>query len=423
VANLALAYAAQPPPTSGPPTLRRLAAGLEPDPLAYVEQLVVEGHPLHPCCRTRLGMSADEVRAYAPEHRPIVALDLFEVPAERWLSTGDGAPPLLPVHPWQAEHVLAAYPGMTRTGRRVLARPLMSLRTLAPMGDRTIHLKTAVDVQMTSAIRIVSPAAVRNGPVVSALLAELARRTSGLAILRERAAGAVLVDGAPHKSLSYVRREAPDLAPGEVALPLAALAAPSPSDGRPLAVEAVTWGYAGDPRPFLADVAGLLLPAALTMLHAGVALEAHGQNTLVVLRDGRPVRLLYRDVGGVRLSPARLAAAGVDAPPLHGDLGTDDEEALRTKLFAAALSTVVAELIAVLVRECGLDPDRAWADVAAVVRRHRADPAATAPIARVDVDALFADTVPVKATTAMRLADDPLQDVWAWLPNPLAAWR
>jgi len=290
----------------------------------------------------------------------------------------------------------------------------MSLRTLAPMGDRMIHLKTAVDVQMTSAVRTVSPAAVRNGPVVSALLADLAQRTPALHVLRERAAGTVLVDGAPCRSLSYVRRDAPDLAPGEVALPLAALAAPSPADGRPLAVEAVNWGYAGDPLAFVADLAGLLLGSALTLLHAGAALEAHGQNTLVVLRDGRAVRLLYRDVGGVRLSPARLAAAGVDAPPLHGDLGTDDEEELRTKLFAAALSTVVAEVITLLARECGLDPARAWATVAAVVRQHAG---------RADLDALFADTIPVKATTLMRLADDPLEDVWAWLPNPLAAWR
>jgi hypothetical protein len=29
-------------------------------------------------------------------------------------------------------------------------------------------------------------------------------------------------------------------------------------------------------------------------------------------------------------------------------------------------------------------------------------------------------TLPVKATTAMRLATDPLTDVWAPIPNPMA---
>ena len=101
VTNLALARAAQPPPRGGPPMLSRPEATL-----ADFEQCVVDGHPLHPCCRTRLGMSAEEVRAYAPEHHPVVDIELVQVPDGRWLATGAGMPPLLPVHPWQRDHVL-----------------------------------------------------------------------------------------------------------------------------------------------------------------------------------------------------------------------------------------------------------------------------------------------------------------------------
>jgi hypothetical protein len=36
-----------------------------------------------------------------------------------------------------------------------------------------------------------------------------------------------------------------------------------------------------------------------------------------------------------------------------------------------------------------------------------------------DRRAMQADTRPLKATTAMRLADDPLADIWAQIPNPL----
>src|SRR5262245_55705757 len=50
VANLALARAAQPVPDGGPPALVRYD-------LAGLEQCVVDGHPVHPLCRTRLGMS------------------------------------------------------------------------------------------------------------------------------------------------------------------------------------------------------------------------------------------------------------------------------------------------------------------------------------------------------------------------------
>ena len=123
VANLALARAAQPAPDGGPPAIGRPT----PHP-AFWEQLVVDGHPLHPGCRTRLGMSAADVRRYAPEHRPVVDLVTVAVPPARWLTTGAGLPPVLTLHPWQAERLGVG--GPTRP-----ARPLMSLRTLAPLDD------------------------------------------------------------------------------------------------------------------------------------------------------------------------------------------------------------------------------------------------------------------------------------------------
>jgi hypothetical protein len=33
---------------------------------------------------------------------------------------------------------------------------------------------------------------------------------------------------------------------------------------------------------------------------------------------------------------------------------------------------------------------------------------------------MIRDPLPVKATTAMRLADDPLADIWAQVANPMA---
>ncbi|WP_459837783.1 IucA/IucC family protein, partial [Catenuloplanes niger] len=288
VANLALARANAFPT----PTLKQLAA--DPEGLATAEQSVVDGHPIHPGCRTRTGMSTEEVLAYAPEHRTIVELAEVRVPEDRWYGEG---PPILMVHPWQRDHVLDRHPELRPTGRTRPARPLMSLRTLAPVGRRSQHVKTAVDVQMTSAVRTVSPAAVRNGPVVSVLLHTLATDLPGLTVLRETFAGAVLVDGEPSRSLAYLAREAPRQAPGEVVLPLAALAQPA------LQRDAVGTGFGGDPVAFLTALARTVLPPLLVMLHRGVALEAHGQNTLVALVDGVPTRLLYRDLGGVRISP------------------------------------------------------------------------------------------------------------------------
>jgi siderophore synthetase component len=154
----------------------------------------------------------------------------------------------------------------------------------------------------------------------------------------------------------------------------------------------------------------ILWPPLLTVLDRGVALEAHGQNTLVVLRAGRPVRIVYRDLGGVRVGAARLRAAGVTPPDLHGDLPCDDPAVLRTKLAAAAVGTVATELVTLLARHLGAEPARLWGVVAAAIRT-----AGTA-----DAAALLDGPVPVKATTAMRLAGDPLVDVWTYLDNPMA---
>lgn len=205
---LALARARRHRPLDdGELTLNRLAG--RPDGLVLLEQAVVDGHPLHPGCRTRLGMSAAEALAYAPEHRAKVELELFEVPRRRWLTTGAGLPPTLPVHPWQREHVLGGYPFLRATGGRIPAWPLMSLRTLASVADPSRHYKTAVDVQMTSAVRVVSPAAVRNGPLLSAMLTSLAADMR-LEIWPEPAAGSVLGDdGEPLRPWRFRRARRP----------------------------------------------------------------------------------------------------------------------------------------------------------------------------------------------------------------------
>ena len=385
VANLALARADRP--------RQELPAPGDPDGLGLIERLATDGHPLHPCCRTRGGMSVADVFAYAPEHSPVIRLRRLRVPEQRWYGT---APPVLYAHPWQADRLRDRYPWLVDDGETGPARPLMSLRTVAPLGGGP-HVKTAVDVQMTSAVRTVSPAAVANGPRLSALLRTLAADLP-IGVLAETAAGAVIVDGEPRRQLAFLRREAPALAAGETAVPLAVLGA------SPLLLSTVIDAY-----DFVGLLGGVLFAPLMTLLGRGVALEAHGQNTLVVLRDGRPVRVLYRDLGGVRVSPARLRAAGVEAPELRGDLPSDDPQVLRDKLAAAAFGTVAAELIAALARHRGAEPGRLWGLVAAAVR-------GTPDAAR-----LLHDPLPIKATTAMRLAGHPLDDIWAHVDNPMAA--
>ncbi|MET7774990.1 IucA/IucC family protein [Streptomyces mirabilis] len=404
VANLALARAAH---TTGSAPVADSADA---------EQAVIDGHPQHPCCRTRTGLSVGEVLAYAPEHHPVVDLALLAVPADRWQGVGDwpqalrdGGTVLMPLHPWQRDHVLVHHPDLAVTEQTVRARPLLSLRTLAPLDVLAgCHIKTALDVQVTNYRRTISAAEVADGPPLSDLVCAVIDKTGygdSLRVLRELGGGSVRVGGAASASLAAMIREGCEqhLGTGEIAVPLTAVHA---TDAALIA---------GDPVRWLADFAELVLPPALTLLSMGIALEAHGQNTLVVLRDGLPVRVLYRDLDGVRIHPGRLDAHGFTLPPLTGNRVGDDEWALRTKLFGGLLSGVFSELVDVLCRARNADPETLWAAVGAVGRRVYDDLPDTG-----DATVFFGETLPLKATVAMRLADDSGKAQWIAVPNPLA---
>ncbi|MBV7697472.1 IucA/IucC family protein [Streptomyces sp. TRM70350] len=349
------------------------------------EQRVVDGHPYHPNCRSRPGFSVAEQLAHAPEHRPLVGLGLVPVPAEACLVTGawpermrDGRRVLVPVHPWQAAHVLKR-----PCEERLTGHPLMSLRTLAL--DAGVHVKTALSARLTSSVRDISVPSVAASMTLSAFAEELAACTDGLLHVT-RTLGAV-TDGSP--DLAAVLRESPQeyRRPGERVLPVAALA----TTGLPASA---AW---------LGDFARLALGVGLRLLELGVALEAHGQNLLVVLSaTGAPARLVYRDLADIRVSPARLARHGIPVPELPARILTDDVTALRRKLFGSLVAGALA----------GTAGSRA-ALRTALERAVRDLPRTP------DLSALCEDPLPTKALTLMRLSPGTVGDLWTELPNPL----
>lgn len=141
----------------------------------------------------------------------------------------------------------------------------------------------------------------------------------------------------------------------------------------------------------------------LRLLELGVALEAHGQNLLVVLSpDGEPVRLVYRDLADLRISPARLAQHGIPAPELPARMMTDDERTLRRKVFGSLVAGALAGTT-------GSGPALRVALESAVRDLPRTP----------DLAALCGEPLPAKALTLMRLSPRAAGDEWAELPNPL----
>ncbi|MCD0442762.1 hypothetical protein LO763_03870 [Glycomyces sp. A-F 0318] len=386
-------HAARPHPAN----LWAAAAAAHPDPSVWFEQAVLLGHPTHPLARSRGALTDDEIRAYAPEHAPRFDLGLFDMPrldADAPWEAFDMAATDLPVHPWQAARHRLPAPARTWPN----AAPLMSLRTMSIGG---VHVKTAVDLQLTSAVRHVSAAAAHNATVITRHLGAPAARAA-ITLLPECAAIARTEAGAPLPHLAAIVRRAPHAYGHPRAVPLAALAEPCPATGRPIAAALAgdrldTWWQA-------------LVPVVLAPLRlfatTGVALEAHGQNTLASFTGDRPTALVYRDFGGIRV-PAQ------DWPHLIGDLPEPDPRARSTKLLAALFPTTLTALVDALATWTGTDPGQWWAAVADAVRAM----ALPAPVQA----AVLRDPWPVKATTAMRLADDPVADLWAAVDNPLAA--
>jgi siderophore synthetase component len=465
---------------------RQAAANPAFSPLAVFEQAVVDGHPLHPCARVRGGMTMHELFRYGPEWADDVTVKIVAIArssftqspfARRTMTTALGSwhrdavdaaaahlrdlqrdpanYELLPVHPWQLRRALPDRCASALARGQVIAvphagipaRPLLSLRTLAPAADRrSAHIKTSVDIRLTTAVRGVSAPTVHNGPIMSALLARICQRESGfngrLISLAELAAGSYRPGrGEPAEaaaSLAAIIRESPErhARDGEVALPVAALAARSPLTGRPVLAEALDELAAGrcgsgltpganPAMHFLARYCDCTLPPLFTLLSRwGIALEAHGQNAVVVLHQGLPTRLLYRDFGGIRVSPARLVRAGEDLPALIGALCTDDENELRAALFFPLLETNFGQLVATLTRVGQVERRRAWQLVARCCRSayaHLTSDAAIAAQASRDEAALFGPTLPAKSMLRVQLSADPHVPQWVDVPNPLAA--
>lgn len=458
-------------------------------PLVFFEQWVVDGHPLHPGAKLKAGMLPADVMRYSPEWeaRPdvrIVAAAKSHCRVATFKSDGPsnvlrreypalgsivdhalrrrGLDPddyeWIPVHPWQFERTIPDFYVDEIRRRTIVPLPeailptaaLMAVRSLAPIGDGSRHrhhLKTAVNVQMTGAVRTVSPQAAANGPMLASVLTELQLRErrfdDRLVVLLEDVG--VCFDPQGHdlseerraqlgKNLAAVLRENSEayVRPGEIAMPASALLAESPLRGGPIVAESVA-RYARRLRcapnaavvAMLKDYAAVTVPGILTLMtRYGVGLEAHLQNCVLVFRDGWPVRMLVRDMGGVRILPSRLERHGVAVRLLPGSatLALDDDD-LRHKVGYAFLQNHWGELIACLVRNYDVAERDCWQPLAeackAEFRRLADDPFTTAD-ARADAADFFRSHLALKALTTMRLLGDVTKYSFSEVANPLA---
>ncbi|MBM0230728.1 IucA/IucC family siderophore biosynthesis protein [Micromonospora sp. STR1_7] len=339
---------------------------------AYVdsEQSLVLGHPHHPAPKWRSG-DPDRWSGYAPELRTAFRLRWLAVPDD--LVAGDGPfdplvaaldpprPPaghrVLPVHPWQLSLIPPTHPRLRDLGEGgVPVRPTASVRTVyAPEAD--LFVKTSLHVRITNCLRKNARYELTGAVALTDLLAGVPM-PAGVGLLAEPAYRTVDVPGLDEAYGTILRTGLrPHLRSGDSPILAAALAA------APLSVP--------DPVAWWREYAELLVPAVLRCwIGHGVVHEAHLQNVVVVLdRERRPVRMLLRDLEGVKLDTARWVAWPEHVPP---QVGYDARAAHRRVVYCLFVNHLAGVCGALADARPGIEP-RLWRELRTVVAAVAAD--------------------------------------------------
>ncbi|MGW3174780.1 IucA/IucC family protein [Streptomyces sp. NPDC001153] len=375
-----------------------------PDLFLSAEQALLLGHPLHPTPKSREGLTEAEARLYSPElrgsfplhwmavapsllatdsawterGRPVPADHLTRRLAETDLPVPDGHA-ALPLHPWQAREL----------GHREPVAALLDsglLRDLGPLGTgwhptssvRTVHrsgapamLKLSLGLRITNSRRENLRKELRRGVEVHRLLRTgLSRQWQAVHpcfdIVRDPAWLAVDdPDGRPVPGLDVVIRHNP-FGPADDAGCVAGLVSPRPAPepggdssvqqaawpmrsrlaelvarlaartGRPVGAVAAEW--------FLRYLEQVVRPVLWLDSEAGIALEAHQQNTLLLLDGhGWPAGGYYRDNQGYYFRESRRAELDARLPGIgeRTDTFVSDEVADERFAYYLAINNVL----------------------------------------------------------------------------------
>jgi siderophore synthetase component len=276
----------------------------------------------------------------------------------------------LPLHPWQADHVVhREYVEEIADGRIVMLDfkgPLVaatsSLRSVIIPGKPGCHLKLPLDVETLGVRRLLSAQSLHNGLKGADLLQSALASRPGLgraARIADETQFWTFTEQSrdilsPRTAfLGCAIRRLP-VSQGASLIPLAAFAV-APTGGIPPAIDAALRGRNGATlEDFIVELFDLLAGFAIEALGCGFIPEMHGQNVLVEISDGRPSAIVLRDHDTVRCLPTALSECGLDVPdyiikdPRRATMLLSRPEDLfaygQTLLFDVALRAIGTEL-------------------------------------------------------------------------------
>ena len=412
-------------------TSEKLAAGITggADPAVdfqAVEASMTEGHPCFVANNGRLGFGLHDYLSYAPETGAGVRLHWIAVrkdrarftsvsgldygtlmhseldagvqagfeSALRALDLGPGDYLLMPVHPWQWENKLSVTFAAEVARRHIVHlgpsedvyQAQQSIRTFFNRTEPArCYVKTALSVVNMGFMRGLSAEYMVSTPAINEWVDELVRADSVLAgtgfqILRETAAigytnpyyDAAAPKGSPYrKMLAALWRESPmdRLEPGEQ---LATMASLLHRDQAGIPFVSALIRRSGLPaRRWLMEYLHTYLVPVLHCFYAyRLAFMPHGENLILVLRNGVPVRALMKDIGEEIIVMADKMELPRDVARIRVDVPAEEQV---LSIYTDVIDCFFRFLAAVLHEDGQLTQDEFWDTVAEVVRAYQAE--------------------------------------------------
>lgn len=425
--------------------------------LSYSESLVLEGHPTHPLTKTKLPLTSEEIRRYAPEFEKIIPLHIMLVSSSHIRTTSmendeqyivnqvipelkDKLQSFLKpldlemnnyraifVHPWQYDHVIGER-FKTWISEKILIPTPFTVESKATLSFRTMellhhpfHIKLPVNVQATSAVRTVSTVTTVDGPKLSYALQDMLNIYPELKVSAEPFGEYVDVDADLARQLACIVREKPVLAQEGSTIVSASLVNRNPVDDDVIVDSYIKWINneltTESIEQFIRQYSSTLVrPLIAYIQDYGIALEAHMQNTIVNLGPNYQMNFLVRDLGGSRIDLQTLKHKLPDVKITNESLIADSIKAVIGKFQHAVVQNQLAELIHHFNQYDMVNEERLFKivqqEIEAAIDANKNHAQALHRV-------LFGPTISVKALLSMRMENKVKKYLNTELENPI----
>ncbi|MDK4264851.1 IucA/IucC family protein [Staphylococcus warneri] len=425
--------------------------------LSYSESLVLEGHPTHPLTKTKLPLTSEEIRRYAPEFEKNIPLHIMLVSSSHIRTTSmendeqyivnqvipelkDKLQSFLKpldlemnnyraifVHPWQYDHVIGER-FKTWISEKILIPTPFTVESKATLSFRTMellhhpfHIKLPVNVQATSAVRTVSTVTTVDGPKLSYALQDMLNIYPELKVSAEPFGEYVDVDADLARQLACIVREKPVLAQEGSTIVSASLVNRNPVDDDVIVDSYIKWINneltTESIEQFIRQYTSTLVrPLIVYIQDYGIALEAHMQNTIVNLGPNYQMNFLVRDLGGSRIDLQTLKHKLPDVKITNESLIADSIEAVIGKFQHAVVQNQLAELIHHFNQYDMVNEERLFKivqqEIEAAIDANKNHAQALHRV-------LFGPTISVKALLSMRMENKVKKYLNTELENPI----